>query len=145
MRVRCLRQRPSESEVAALGSKYYRSQSFHLTVGKEYVVIGLDFAIDSNVHGTGVWAHVVSDDGNLIWAPLTLLEITDARVSKYWEARVFDKGFKLWPRSLFKDFYHEDLAEGVQEVKDDFHQLRARLEEEAYEKAEGRSVGGQPA
>ncbi len=132
MRVRCLQQRPSENQVAALGSRYYRSQSFHLTVGKEYVAIGLDLAVDSNVHGTGVWVHLVSDQGNLIWAPLALFEVTDRRVSKYWEARVFDKGLKLWPPSLFRDSYHEDLADGVAEVEGDFRQVRAKLEEEAY-------------
>jgi len=132
MRVRCIQQRPSETQVTALGSSYYRSQSFHLTVGKEYVAIGLDLAIDSNVHGNGVWIHLVSDHGNLIWAPLALFEVTDPRVSKYWEARVFDEGLKLWPPSLFRDSYHEDLADGVAEVEDDFRRVRARLEEEAY-------------
>jgi hypothetical protein len=135
--VRCVRERLTESQVASLGPRYYRSQSFHIRLGKEYVVIGLTFAVDSNVHGTGVWVHLVNDDGVLIWAPLTLFEVTDRRVSKHWVARVFDKGLNLWPPSLFKDSYHEDLADGVQDVEEDFQRVLASLEREAREPADG--------
>lgn len=131
MRVRCVQTALTRNQERDLGTSYRADQDFHVTIGREYVVLGLNFSVNSNVHGTGVWAHLVTDFGNLAWAPLELFEIIDSRVSKYWVARKADHVFTLWPESFYREFYHDDLAEGVAEVVMDFNRVRSLLESEA--------------
>jgi hypothetical protein len=131
MRVKCVQVGLTKEQRQHLGTVFHEDQDFHVTPGKEYVAIGLNFSVESNVHGTGVWVHLVTDYGNLGWAPLALFEIIDPRVSRYWVARRVEGGVTLWPESLHREFYHDDLSEGVAEIVSDFERVRALIEAEA--------------
>ncbi len=39
----------------------------------------------------------------------------------------------MYPESFYIDYYHEDLSEGVPEIKDDFAKVCAMFEEEHAE------------
>jgi len=131
MRLKCIHTSLTREQERDLGRAYRADQDFHVTIGREYVAMGLNFSMNSNVHGTGVWVHLVTDFGNLAWAPVQLFDIIDARVSKYWIARQLDHVFTLWPESFYRQFYHDDLLEGVPEVVNDFQRVRSLLEAEA--------------
>ena len=131
MKVRCLRQYPTEEQVQALGPAFYRKQSFHLTVGREYLVFGLQLSVNANMLGTGAWIQIVSESERLSWAPLMLFEIVDPRVSRYWEVRHWPDGaVTLWPNSFYRDYFHDDLSEGVPDLMKEFAAVRASLESE---------------
>jgi hypothetical protein len=131
MRVRCVSTYPNEEQILRLGKGFYRDQAFHIEVGKDYVVLGLAFSADSGIP----FIALVGKYGKLSHAPLCLFEVTDARVSSYWEVRVMGNGaIVFWPHSFFREFYHDDLSELVPEVVADFDRVRATMEAEASEK-----------
>lgn len=124
----------TQAEAAAMGLSVSRGQDFHLTPGKEYPVIGLQFSVNTKVHGTGAWVHLVSDHGHLGWAPLVLFEILDPRVSRLWEIRTATPGVvTLWPSLLYTEFFHEDLADGKAATVTEFQRLHDALEAESTE------------
>jgi hypothetical protein len=132
MIVRCVNALPNEEQAKLLGDNYRPGQmTFGLEIGKEYVVFGMRF------FGGMPWVEIASeasfaDPGYLHPAPLCLFEMVDGRVSRYWEARRRgDAGLVLEPRSFYRDYYHEDLADGVPEVVEDFARMRALMEAEA--------------
>jgi hypothetical protein len=130
MRVRCISTYPSEEQIQRLGKRFYRNQDFHIASGKEYVVFGLEFSLDSNIPSVSL----VGEYDKLRDAPLCLFEIIDARVSRYWEVRASGNGVLVfWPHSFFREYYHDDLSELVPEVVADFERVRAMMEAEASE------------
>jgi hypothetical protein len=132
MIVRCVSVLPNEEQAKLLGDNYRPSQmTYGLELGKEYVVFGL------SLFGGMSWVDIASeatsaDPGYLHPAPLCLFEIVNGHVSRYWEAHQHgDRDLMLQPRSFYRDYYHEDLADGVPEVVEDFARMRALLEDEA--------------
>ena len=108
-------------------------QDFAFTIGGQHVVLGVHFAIKSSLHGTGTWLHLLNDDGQLGWAPLSMFAIADARVSQLWRVRRHDDGtVSLYPELFHREFFHDDLSEGVPEVVQAFAILRETLEREAF-------------
>lgn len=137
MRVRCLSIYPIEADIAKLGG-FYRRQSFRVTVGSEYLVLGLMFVMNSNLFGTGLVVRFVDDDGNFAFAPLFMFEIVNGSPSKYWMARFHEDGtFELQPPSFYKEYYDDDLSEGVPEIVADFRRVMGLLEAEASAGSEG--------
>lgn len=132
MIVKCTRCRLRSDEVKGVfGSSRGVQQDYHVTQGREYVVYGLSFAVGSNVHGTGVWVHIVSDHDHLTWAPIVLFEIVDPRSSRYWEARMQKSVFALWPRVFYRPHFHEELADGDVAAALEFSETRKMIEDES--------------
>ncbi len=132
MIVRCLYDYPSEERIAQLGTSFYRSQSFGLTIGKEYVVVGLYSYVNSSLRGTGLYVEYVDDDGTLLQAPILLFEIVDARLSQFWQMRVWEDGtFTARPPSLECEYYHARLSDGLVAYVQDFEKVYAMLMYEA--------------
>lgn len=132
MIVRCVSVLPNEEQAKLLGDNYRPGQrTFGLEFGKEYVVFGI------RIFDGMPWVEIASaasfaDPGYLYPVPLFLFEIVDGGVSRYWEARRRgDAGLVLEPRSFYRDYYHDDLSEGVPEVVEDFARMRALMEAEA--------------
>jgi len=127
MKVRCIALLPNENQAQQLSKNYsHGRQEFHLVLGEEYVVFGL------SILGGAAWVDLVTDSEYPVPVPLCLFEITDGRVSQYWEARFYEDGdLTLWPPSFYKEYYHDDLSEGVSEVVEDFKRVRAFIEAEA--------------
>jgi len=141
MKVKCVQAYPTPEQIAKLGPDFLKRQTFGVTVGEEYLVLGLQFQINSTLFGTGVVIQFINDDGHIGFAPLYLFEIIDGRPSKYWEARFWEDGsLTLWPTSFYREYYHDDLSEDVPEVVEDFKRVRALLESEATKPKEGPTI-----
>ncbi|MFC4232786.1 hypothetical protein ACFOW1_12870 [Parasediminibacterium paludis] len=117
----------SEEQKRNLGM--YSKGDFHITEGKQYLVFGLTFLKNGDEHILNI--EILSDYNHLISVPAIYFEFTDSRVSKYWEIKMFDDGsITLWPNSFYKEFYHEDLFEEVQENIEDFKHVKKCIEDE---------------
>jgi len=131
VKVKCMADYPTAEDIRRLGKSFYQKQAFHVTVGREYIVFGMEFYVDSNVCGTGVWISLMSDYASLTSAPLCLFEIIDARSSRFWECRKRDSNIVvLWPPAFFTDYFHDDLGEGVDAAVEEFKRVRSLLEGE---------------
>ncbi len=131
MKVKCRFGYPTPEQIEKLGPDFYKNQRFGVTIGKEYIVLALQFQIRDPGFGTGVAIQFVNDSGNIGFAPMFLFEIVDGRASNYWEARFWEDGsLTFWPPSFYREYYHDDLSEGVPEVVEDFKRVRALLESE---------------
>jgi hypothetical protein len=88
MKVRCISDYVTEEQRAALGrGKYQGSIDNRLTIGAEYLVLGLTFEADPDRFTTGPYVHIPLDNGNVALCDLCLFAITDPRASRYWEVR----------------------------------------------------------
>lgn len=126
MKIRCVRLLPNRQQSKQLG-KYYHpgKQVFEVAIGKEYIVFCLE-VLDGMA-----WVHFDSGSNRLSIAPLCLFEVIDGRVSQYWELRLWkDNNVLLRPPSFYKEFFHDDLAEGVPEIVAEFQKVRTLLEAE---------------
>ena len=130
MIVKCVAALPTPEQAKRLG-KHYRAgkQAFVVVPGTEYVVFAL------KTLGGEPWVEIADpalEPGYLFGVPLCLFEIVNPRPSALWETRVTNDGeLELSPASLLRDYYHDDLFEGVHEVVEDFLRLRKELEKEA--------------
>jgi hypothetical protein len=129
MKVKCIVELPIDQQGLALGKHYNPGkQTFNLSVGREYFVYGLTFLSGAP------WVEILEDFGYLYSAPLCLFEITDARVSRYWQLQIGpDSTVMLWPPSFYREYYFDDLIEGVPDILDDFRKVRTQIEAEVSE------------
>lgn len=132
MLVRCNRNYPTDEQLTILGEGFRQQQRFQITREADYIVLGIAFFRRSSVYGTGVYVSIEDDDGALISAPLLLFDIIDDRPSHYWQARVWDDGtFAWWPAIFFEDYFHEELSDGVADVRRRWAVTRSELRAEA--------------
>ncbi len=125
MKILCKSKTLSSEHVQILGDYAEQKNHFHITVGKEYIVLALTF--DEHT----CFVQIVSDYEHLIHVPIILFDVTDERISSYWIYRKLDDNcFALWPSSFFKEFYNDDLFEEVDEIVKDFSIVRAQIESE---------------
>jgi len=131
MRVKCVAIYPTEELIETLGPGFYRKQIFPLTIGNEYIVLGIEFAINSRLYGTTTLVEIKSDVGHLISVPIGLFEIIDGKVSRYWEARSWgDNTVTLWPPSFYREYYHDKLSERMPDIVEDFNRVYIQLASE---------------
>lgn len=105
------------------------AQDFHVTVGASYLVIGLQFSVNSNVLGTGAWIHLVNDYGHLAWTPARMFEVIDSRVSSFWRVDFSIEGqVRIWPELLLQEYFHDDLSDGDPVATEAFARLMSALE-----------------
>jgi hypothetical protein len=132
MIVKCISNYPTEDQLSRLGPKFFKEQDFHVTIGKEYVVFGLTTTVEPGYTGLGLSIEIVSDFEYLVSAPICLFEILEGTPSRFWELRVSDDNtILLWPRSFYREFYHDDLSNHTREIVEDFTHIRALIEAEA--------------
>ncbi|MCX6345761.1 MAG: hypothetical protein NT018_11925 [Armatimonadetes bacterium] len=129
MKIACTASYPNENQLRELGDNFYKVQDFGLIVGKEYLVLGLSYDIDS------CWGNAITvsffEDDHLVRAPIILFSITDPRVSRHWEARKAEDGsLSLWPALFYEDFFHDRLSDYEQEAREAFHKVYLLLDNE---------------
>jgi hypothetical protein len=91
MRVRCVSDYVTEQQRAALGRRQYQGNlELGLTIGAEYLVLGLGFEADSNHGTTGPNVTVLLENGSPGGYDLCLFEVIDPRVSRYWEMCILE-------------------------------------------------------
>jgi len=131
MIVKCIAKYPSEDEMTYLGPKFFKERDFHVTIGREYIVFALTFLAEPDFAGRGLFVDIVTDFGHLVGVPLCLFSIIEGSASRYWEIREGKAGqITMWPQSFYREYYHDDLSEGVPEIVQDFNRVRALIEAE---------------
>lgn len=130
MLVRCISTKLSADQLSQL--KALKSPDYQLKIGGIYLVLGITFCLPEEPHGGGVLYEVLNDFGDVRGIPACLFEIEDSRCSKYWIARKIESGaLLLWPEEFFVKFFHDDLSEGVPEVKRTFDLVVGKMRAEA--------------
>src|SRR5438874_13551930 len=111
MRGVCISTQLTEKQRIDAGVNVTMNSNYNMTVGREYLVIGLSFIKGSDVYGTTVLFEVEDDSGLCISTPAVLFKITEATPSRWWKAREEEDGFRLWPEEMYGEYFHEDVSE----------------------------------
>src|SRR5258705_215588 len=112
MIVLCNRDYPTEEEIARRGKDFYRRQAFHISIGREYLVLGVSFFANSRLYGPGCVLLVEDDYGHPAMAPASLFTLVDDRVSPHWVGWLLEDGsFQLLPPSFKGEYFFERLAD----------------------------------
>lgn len=126
MLLRCINNAPSADQLTALKTSMLPGETFHLTVGEEYVALGLEFW-----NGL-VWVDIAENERTVTSAPLFLFEIVDGQLSQYWSTRQQADGLvRLWPELFYERAFHDRLSNDAPELVGRFNELRRLLEAEA--------------
>lgn len=134
MIVKCLTAYPDENQLQRLGPGFLRNHDIYVTVGREYVVLGLTINVDSLTMGIGAWIDVLMepDIPTVIPVPLCLFEIIDPKVSRYWEVRVLSEGFVIFePPSFSRKSFLENVSDRIPEAVEEFWHVYSLVETEA--------------
>lgn len=123
MRVKCLRELPTEADATKLGD-YYRAgkQGFPVTVGTEYIVFALQ------VLGSETWVQIADNFEQLVPVPLRLFEVVDRACLSVWVFWFDEDGIALGPPALRSESFHTDLLEGKPDAVAEFRRISAALE-----------------
>lgn len=139
MRVRCIATSLSSRQRERLGRRVYLdTEVAALTIGKEYLVLGLEFMADNARIRTGPYVWVVADEGGLKWYDLGLFTITDPRISRHWVLRTWGVPHQRvrlvpaqWEAALERSpYYAMHLSKGEPEAVADFQRLYAEFDTE---------------
>ncbi len=131
MIVECLRTELRHQEKARLGASFSPRQGRLLQVGNRYPVLGLQYDVGSIIWGTGAWVQVPIARDRLLFAPLYLFEIVDARPSRHWHIRHWPDGaVTLWPSSFYQEYFHGDLEVGKEQAIETFSTVLVQVIEE---------------
>ena len=132
MKVLCIQNTIDDNLASKVGladgePKLYRS----ITLGTEYVVLGMSYDPSSTCYANHPVVEVKNDGGGLSSIPLFMFDVVDNAASKHWLLKYSENGLlTLFPESFYKDFYHDDLSEGIPEIEDDFRKVCELLENE---------------
>ncbi|MGZ3676671.1 MAG: hypothetical protein ACXVCO_20395 [Ktedonobacterales bacterium] len=144
MRVRCIATSLTARQRERLGRRAYLDTDVAaLTIGKDYLVFGLEFMADNARIRTGAYVWVIADEGGLAWFDLGLFTITDQRMSRYWVLRTWGVPHvrvRLWPAQWEAALerspnYAMHLSAGEPEAVADFQRLHVLLDTEFDETA----------
>ena len=113
MRARCIATTLTQAQRHVSKTSPLFAPEFEITVGKEYLVFGIQFLTQSKIYGCTTLFEVEDDAGRLVATPAVLFELTDPRGSRSWEGRnVGDGAFLLWPAEFHREYFHDDLSNG---------------------------------
>jgi hypothetical protein len=133
MKVKCILDSINDELAESVGLSgnrpdYYRS----ISKGQEYVVLGLSYDPSLVAYYGGKPVIEIKDNsGRLTAVPIFLFEIIDSVPSKHWQIRYSENGsLTMYPESFYKDFYHDDLSEGIPEIVDNFKEVCVKFESE---------------
>jgi len=129
VRVKCIADKLSTEQLQTICPELL-SQEFHLRVGQEYLVYGLQFRFGGR-GGIGVWIEYETELGYLGFAPMALFDVVNPSVSRLWQFSFASEGTALLePPSFRREFYFDDLSSGVESVLRDFETVRRTLSSE---------------
>lgn len=130
MKVKCVSNMlTSEQQNILEGTLKHPDWFSTITPEKEYTVLGITFVKDSS-YMNGVTLEICSDVDMIETVPICLFEIIDTRASQYWSVQFKDNTFSLWPKEFYKEFFHDDLTEGIPEIVQIFKCIVGRMERE---------------
>ncbi len=133
MKVRCLKNLIDDDLAEKVGLPDCGFRNYQsVTVGKEYVVLGLSYDPIAEYHAGKPFVDIKNDNGDLSTVPIYMFEVVDETVSMYWQVKFNGDLLTLYPESFYRyEYYHEDLADGVPEIKADFERLCQEFEQES--------------
>lgn len=132
MKIKCIATSLTEQKQDISESNALEQKEWHVELGKEYLVFGMS-VVDSFLGNKNcVLVEIITSPlGYISSTPLSLFEILDSRVSKYWEYRKSNlEGITFWPSLFYQDFFHDDLSDGEPDVVAQFRKLKTLLEAE---------------
>lgn len=131
MRVKCLNHELTEEQRLVLKVPPVLRTKHQISIGKEYLVLGISFEIGSPVYGNTVLLQVVNDAGHCSFIPAALFEIVDGRCSSFWEARFYEHGgVTMWPAEFYKTYFHDDLSNNDPETRKTFESVLTKMKAE---------------
>ena len=131
MKIKCVNRELTEEQRALLKAPSRFRPKHSLTVGKEYLVLGIVSIIESPDYGNTALFEIVNDSSQLVLFPAVLFEVIDAHCSSYWKGAIYDDGsVTLRPEEFYRDFFHDDLSEGDPATRQVFEEVVAKLEAE---------------
>jgi len=133
MKVQCISKELTSDQKRRMGMSSERNPAFDLTIGREYIVLGVSFLVHSTFFGSTTVVEVQEDHKSYCTSiPLCLFRITDPRPSPSWIAESDkDMTFRLWPSEFYAEYFHDDLTEGSEEAKIAFSHVMGRLSAES--------------
>lgn len=133
MKVICKKNYIDDELATEVGLPENGFRNYHsITPGNEYIVLGLAYNPSKKYHAGKPFVDVRNDNGDLSSVPLYLFEVSDETVSMYWQMRFSGDLLTFYPDSFYRyEYYHEDLADGVPEIKADFERLCQKFEQES--------------
>lgn len=88
-------------------------QGHRLAVGREYVVLAIDFILPHPGGSGGARYQLIDDSDNWDPAPSELFEICDPRPSRHWQVHgTHGGGLSIAPPEFMADYFHDDLTNG---------------------------------
>ena len=130
MKVRCIADKLSAEQKLILGMPESQNPNYQITVGMIYTVLGISYQTQSN-YCNGIMLEIQEDQKeSCISIPLSLFEVVDPRVSRYWIARQEKYDMTLWPKEFYTAFFHDDLTDGIKEVMEIYRRVANNIESE---------------
>ena len=109
MRIQCTNRELTDEQRALLKAPSRFRPSPSITVGKEYLVLGIVSIIESPQYGNTALFEIVNDQDHFVFYPAVLFAVTDPRCSSYWRASVSGEGsVTLRPQEFYREFFHDD-------------------------------------
>ncbi len=131
MRVKCTsRELTEEQRLLFKTPPLFRSR-YQISIGKEYIVLGISLVVNSPVYGNMVLLEMVNDAGIYLSIPAALFEIIDNRCSSFWEARLYENGaVAMWPPEFYETYFHDRLSDNVPEIREIFESVLQKMKAE---------------
>ncbi len=132
MKVRCIQTSPTSEQREEFSINRVGFSTTDVTVGKEYIVLGLSvITMRNGPFGLGTLLEIIDDQDSWALAPMYMFEVSDPRPSRYWTIKKdSDNTIALLPESFHQPFYADQLTDLVPEIVADFKRVRALLESE---------------
>ena len=131
MRTKCISRELTEEQRLLFKVPALFRSVYQISIGREYLVLGISFVVCSPVHGTTALLQIVNDAGNCSFVPAALFEIVDGRCSSFWEARFHEDGaVTMWPSEFYEPYFHDDLSNGYPETRKIFESVLAKMKSE---------------
>lgn len=117
-----------EDILADLGADGKVRPRLSVTRGKEYTVYGLSLHRSSSVYRADILiCQLVSDYGNITFAPINIFTVVDGRLPDCWRIGIRDGNVLIWPDIFYQEYFFDDLSEGVPECVSAFRNLQSLL------------------
>ena len=134
MKIVCERAQLSETERKSIGGRLINADP-GVTVGTEYLTVGLIFSFASPIFGSGSWVRILAHPEypalGLAYAPLALFAITDGRISREWRVARRDSVLELSPPLLQEPYFDDRLTSADKALAAQVADLIKRLASES--------------
>ena len=131
MKTKCISRELTEEQRLLFKVPALFRSVYQISIGREYLVLGISFAISSPVYGTTALLEIVDDPGHCLSVPAALFKIVDSQCSSFWEARFYEDGaVTMWPSEFYRPYFHGDLSNGDPQARKIFESVLTKMQAE---------------